>query len=54
MSSEIYDFFEENPQDPLDNSVSTYWTTIPIEVNQASEKAYNCEWLSTAGYGIRA
>lgn len=27
---------------------------MPIEVNRAPEKAYKCEWLSTAGYDSRA
>uniref|UniRef100_A0A3B4UEF1 Multiple C2 and transmembrane domain containing 2 n=1 Tax=Seriola dumerili TaxID=41447 RepID=A0A3B4UEF1_SERDU len=41
MCSEPYDFFDENPQDPLENSVSTYWTTVPIEITSDMRKHTN-------------
>lgn len=36
MSSEPCDFLDEHLMDPLENSVSTHCTALPIEVSQAS------------------
>uniref|UniRef100_A0A3B4XVK6 Multiple C2 and transmembrane domain containing 2 n=1 Tax=Seriola lalandi dorsalis TaxID=1841481 RepID=A0A3B4XVK6_SERLL len=41
MCSEPYDYFDENLQDPLENSVSTYWTTVPIEITSDMRKHTN-------------
>lgn len=36
MSSEQCDFFDDIVIDPLENSVSTHWTAVRIELSQAS------------------
>ncbi len=60
MSSEQCDFFEENVQDPLENSVSTHWTAVPTEVRQASGVRQHInvngspQQVLTAGPGVPA